>query len=110
MASHAFLAISLSLRVFFSCPNFGRQYRYGHRRVILNYRFNTRRSFSATVKNQLTKIIFNIFQKNLFTEKNLDNSQNDEKNLIEKRLKKPESNDKLALQEMSSSYHKDHKT
>ena len=62
------------------------------------------------MKNQLTKIIFNIFQKNLFTEKNLDNSQNDEKNLIEKRLKKPESNDKLAFQEMSSSYHKDHKT
>ena len=62
------------------------------------------------MKNQLTKIIFNIFQKNLFTEKNLVNSQNDEKNLIEKRLKKPESNDKLALQEMSSSYHKDHKT
>ena len=110
MAFHAFLAISLSLHVFFSCPNFGRQYRYGHRRVILTSHFNTRRSFSATVKNQLTKIIFNIFQKKLFTEKNLDNSQNDEKNLIEKRLKKPESNDKLALKEMPSSYHKDHKT
>ena len=110
MAFHAFLAITLSLHVFFSCPNFGRQYRYGHRRVILTSRFNTRRSFSSTVKNRLTKIIFNIFQKKLFAEKNLDNSQNDEKNVIEKRLKKPESNDKLALKETCSSYHKDHKT